>query len=229
GQEAHFSSSAEIHKEVIVGSLHVNSTFSTGGLLNADHDAKFSSSSEINGNTVVGGTLRVSGAFECKGSVQVDEDARFSSAASVEGNVIVGGYLRCSGAFEAGKKVVADNGIKLSGAASIAESVLSDNDVDVTGRIEVGENIEAKNVYIGVNTGGLKAHREGKASKIHGSILAKNEIDIEDAYIDRDLRANRVFLGPNTKVFGTVYYATEFRAHAKAQYSKAQQILPEDV
>lgn len=226
---AKFSSSAEIGKEVIVGSLLVSSAFETGGLLNSDGDAKFSSSSQINGDTIVGGQLKVSGHFEGNGQLQVDEDAKFSSNASIRGNVIVGGYLHCTGNFESEGKVLAENGAKFTGSAQIKDSLLAGNDVDITGRIVIGENIEANNIYIGVNRTGMKLHRETHASKIHGSLLAKHEIDIEDVHIDRDVRAERIYLGPNTKVFGTVYYSDEFRADPKAEYVRAQQISEDEV
>ncbi|MHA1775309.1 MAG: hypothetical protein DRO88_05090 [Promethearchaeia archaeon] len=228
-KEAHFSSSAQIGEDVIIGSLHVSSSFSTGGLLNSDGDAKFSSSSHIEGETVVGGTLKVSGSFSCKSSIQVDEDAKFSSSTDIKENVLISGFLKASSSFKAGGKVVADGGVKFSSSTSIGQSLYSNKIVDVTGRIEVAENIEAETVYIGVNNKGMKLHREGNVSKIHGSIIAVHEVDVEDTYIDGDVRAERVCLGPNTKVFGTIYYVSDFRADDKATFANAQQLNPEEL
>ncbi|MCF2141266.1 MAG: hypothetical protein K9W44_14505 [Candidatus Lokiarchaeota archaeon] len=228
-EEAHFSSSAKIGEEVIVGELHVSSTFLTGGLLTSDGDAKFSSSAHIEGDCVIGGGLKASSSFNCRGSVQVDEDAKFSSSATINENVLVSGYLHASSNFSAGGKVVADAGAKFSSNASIGKTLLSNNAVEITGKIEVMENIEASKVFIGANVIGFKFHRSNKVSKIHGSIIAVHEIDIEDTYVDGDLRAERVYLGPNTKIFGTVYYVSEFRADPKAHYANAQQIGMEEL
>jgi len=70
---------------------------------------------------------------------------------------------------------------------------------------------------------------ESRASRIEGSVSVKNQVQLEDAYVQGDLRARTVELFKNSGVAGTIYYVDEFKAHKDAKYGDVVRVDLEDL
>ncbi|MHA1305055.1 MAG: hypothetical protein ACTSPI_15265 [Candidatus Heimdallarchaeaceae archaeon] len=163
------------------------------------------------GSITAHGPINCSGSFKTDGFLHTDGDARFSGSCKVAGEVIARGKIHASGSFKAEDNVQSEQGVILSGATDIEGNLISQRDVEIGGKAQILGDIVGENVYIRGRRGALeiKLFRKRELSTVVGSIFAQNEVEIEDVYVNQDVKARLVKLGPNTTINGTVYYVDD--------------------
>jgi len=172
---------------------------------------KCSGAAKSTGSITAHGVVKTSGSFKCEDFLHTYEDAIFSGAAKVVGEVIVQGYLKTSGSFKCEDNVQAINGATLSGAATIEGNLVSQKTIDITGKATISGDVVGENIYFKSKrfVFEIKLFRRRELSTVEGNIFAQNEVDIEDIYIEGDVKGKVVKLGLNTNIHGTVYYVED--------------------
>ena len=157
------------------------------------------------------GIVKTAGSFKCEDFLHTDEDAIFSGSAKVVGEIMVQGHLKASGSFKCEDNVQAVNGVTLSGASTIEGNLVSQKTIDITGRATISGDVVGENVYFKSKRFAfeIRLFRRRELSTVEGNIFAQNEVEIEDIYVERDVKGKVVKLGPNTKIHGTVYYVED--------------------
>jgi cytoskeletal protein CcmA (bactofilin family) len=168
------------------------------------------------GNLIVHGDFRNSGSFKLAGSVIVDGNAKSTGSTTIEGEILIKGVYTSSGSLKAGKHIEAIEGVKMSGSAKIQGNLMSKKDVDLRGATTVNGNIKAENVFIGLPV----EIRPWQPYKIHGNIVADNEINIKKTYVAGDIKGHDVKIGHGTEVKGEVYYINSIEVSSRATLAK---------
>ncbi|UJG40100.1 MAG: polymer-forming cytoskeletal protein [Candidatus Heimdallarchaeum aukensis] len=166
---------------------------------------------KASGNITAHGFVKCSGSFKVDGFLHCDKGAKFSGSAKIGGNALLSGQLVGSGSILVEDNVQADEGVQLSGSIEVQGNILSKKDITLSGKAEILGNIVGENVYIKGRRGvmEIRLFKRRELSTIEGTIFAKKTVEIEDTYVNKDVKAVTVKLGPNTTVEGTVYYVHE--------------------
>lgn len=169
---------------------------------------KSAGSLKVYGNLIAHGDIKCSGSFYCEGNMHVDNSASFGGSAKIEGEIVVGGVLSSSGSFRCEKNIQTTNGINISGSSKVEGDIFSENGIDINGKAKIEGNIIGKDVRIGTGTSAVEVllFRKRERTIVEGSILAHNEVDIQDIHVEGDVKGRIVRLGPNTKIEGSVFY-----------------------
>jgi len=180
---------------------------------------KFKSSGTLkgSGNLTALGDFRNSGTFRLKGSLTVEGDARSSGSTTIDGETLVKGQYVKSGTLRAGKQVEAVEGIKLSGLSKIQGNLISKKDVVIRGNSTVDGNIKAENVFIGKP---VDMRPIIHPYKVHGNIVADNEVNIKKTFVAGDVKGRDVTIGPGTEVVGAVYYINSIEVSSRVTLAK---------
>lgn len=163
------------------------------------------------GSITAHGIVKTAGSFKCEDFLHTDEDASFSGSAKVVGEILVQGHLKASGSFKCEDNVQAINGVTLSGASTIEGNLVSQKTIDITGKSTISGDVVGENVYFKSKRFAfeIRLFRRRELSTVDGNIFAQNEVEIEDIYVERDVKGKVVKLGPNIKIHGTVYYVED--------------------
>ena len=170
------------------------------------------------GNIAVKGDFQCSGSFKLRGSLAVDGKARSSGSTTIEGEVLINGYFTKSGTLKVLEQVKAIDGAKMSGFTKIEGNLLSEEDVDLRGNVAIGGNITAENVLIGMVIDDFRPLKH--PYKVHGNIVAENEIAIKKTFVGGDIEGRDVKIGKGTEVLGTIYYLNSIEIHPRAILAK---------
>ena len=188
---------------------------------------------KIYGNVHAHGEVKSSGSFKCDRDLHADENVSFSGSAKVYGEAIIKGHLTVTGSYKSEKNTQAIKGATLTGSSTIGNNLLSENSIKIGGKARIEKNILCENVLIEGRRTVFESFFFRRAKKlvvIQGSIIAKNEVDIQDVRVYKNIKARTVKLGPNTAVEGTVYYVEDlFMADSVRLEKEPRKISQEDI
>jgi len=185
------------------------------------------------GNVLAHGEVKCSGSFKCDRDLIADENVSFSGSAKIYGKTIVNGYLTVTGSFKSEKNTVAVRGATLTGSTTIGADLFSENSIKIGGKARIEKNIICDSVLIEGRRTVFESFFFRKAKKlvtVNGSIIAQNEVDIQDVRVYKNIKARTVKLGPNTLVEGTVYYVEDlFMADSVKLMKEPKKISQEEI
>ena len=170
------------------------------------------------GSISVNGDFQCTGSFKLGGSLSVEGKAKSSGTTTIDGEMLIKGSYTKSGTLKVLEQVKAIEGAKMSGFTKIQGNLLSDEDVDLRGNAVVGGNIKAENVFIGMVIDDFRPFKH--PYKVHGNIVAENEIAIKKTFVGGDIEGRDVKIGKGTEVLGTVYYLNTIEVNPRANLSK---------
>lgn len=185
------------------------------------------------GNVLAHGEVKCSGSFRCDKDLNADENASFSGSAKIYGETVVQGHLTVTGSYRSDKNTQAIKGATLTGSTTIRANLLSENSIKIGGKARIEKNIICENVLIEGRRTVFESFFFRKAKKlvtVHGSIIAHNEVDIQDVRVNKNIKARTVKLGPNTLVEGTVYYVEDlFMADSVRLMKDPKKVSQDDI
>jgi cytoskeletal protein CcmA (bactofilin family) len=188
---------------------------SGSGKINGDVECnalKCSGAVKSFGNIIAHGDIRCSGSFKCEQNIQGDKNATFSGSAKIFGELVINGKLSASGSYKSEKNTQADSGISLSGASSIYGNLLSQNTIKIAGKATIEKNILCENLIVEGRRTVFESwffRKRKKLVRVMGSIVAQNEIDVQDIVVEKNIKGRIVKLGPNTSVQGKIFYVED--------------------
>ena len=178
---------------------------------------KSSGSLKGSGDLSVLGDFRCSGTFRLKGSITVDGDAKSTGSTIIDGGILIEGRYSKSGTLKTGKQVEAQEGIKISGLTNIQGNLMSKKEVVLRGNTTVDGNIKAEDVFIGMP---IDRRPLKHPYKVHGNIVADNEVHIKKTFVAGDVKGRDVKLGNGTEVVGAVYYIDSIEVSSRVTLAK---------
>ncbi|MFX1326380.1 MAG: hypothetical protein ACFE8N_15630 [Promethearchaeota archaeon] len=202
------------------GKLDKSIRISGSGKINGDLECKgltASGSLKGSGNLTVHGDVSSSGSFIIAGFLYGDEDADFSGSTQIGNLVKLQGGLEVSGSFKAGHFVTVDQEIILTGSSNINGNLSSGKNVTINGSTNVEGNVVGESVLFG-SSDTIKIKKQHY--RVHGSIHAKNSVEIIRTAVAGDVRGKDVSIGQGSEIFGDVYYVDNLEIHKKAKLAK---------
>ncbi|MBK5113892.1 MAG: polymer-forming cytoskeletal protein [Candidatus Heimdallarchaeota archaeon] len=179
---------------------------------------KSSGSLKGSGNLIVNGYFRSSGTFRLTGSLTAEGDAKSTGSTTIDGEISVKGKYTKSGTLRAGKQVEALEGVEISGLTKIQGNLMSKKDVVLRGNTTVDGNIKAENVFVGLPIDRRPFIKH--PYKVHGNIVADNEVHIKKTFVAGDVKGRDVKLGHGTEVAGAVYYINSIEVSSRVNLAK---------
>ena len=176
------------------------------------NDLKCSGSVKSQGNIVAHGEIKCSGSFKSESYVYGDKNATFSGSAKIGDELVIQGMLSASGSYKTEGNTQAKQGVSISGSSHIYGSILSQNTVKIGGKSNIEKDIVCENLIIEGRRTVFESwffRKQKKLVHVYGSIVAQNEIDIQDIAVEKDIKGRVIKLGPNTMIYGTVYYVED--------------------
>ncbi|MFX1430951.1 MAG: hypothetical protein ACFFCY_12385 [Promethearchaeota archaeon] len=198
------------------GKTHKSLRVSGSGKINGDLECNGLTSSGTltgSGNLTSHGDISSSGSFNIAGILSGDESADFSGSTQIGNLVNIQGNLIASGSFETGHFVRAEQGIQLSGSSEINGNLSSDKSIRIDGSTYIEGNVVAEEVMFGASENIKKKQHY----KIHGSILAKNKVDIIKTHVEGDIKGKDIKIGKGSEVLGNVYYVDKIEVDKKVK------------
>jgi cytoskeletal protein CcmA (bactofilin family) len=178
---------------------------SGSGKINGDLECNGLTSSGTltgSGNFTSHGEISSSGSFNIAGFLYGDQDADFSGSTQIGNLVNIQGTLVASGSFEAGHFVRGEQGIQLSGSSEINGNLSSTKPIRIDGSTYIEGNVVGEDILFGVS----KNIKKRQHYRVHGSILAKNKVNIIRTHVDGDIKGKEIIIGKGSEVLGNVYY-----------------------
>lgn len=197
------------------GKVERDIRISGSGKISGDVECKAlrcSGSVKAYGNVLAHGEVKCSGSFKCEKDLHTDENASFSGSARVSGETVVQGHLSVTGSYRSEKNTQAIKGATLTGSSTIGANLLSENTIKIGGKARIEKNILCDSVLIEGRRTVFESWFFRKAKKIvtvYGSIIAQNEVDVQDVKVFKNIKGRVVKLGPNTLVEGRVFYVED--------------------
>ncbi|NPE08545.1 MAG: hypothetical protein GNW80_09725 [Asgard group archaeon] len=178
---------------------------------------KSSGSLKGSGDLSVLGDFQCSGTFRLKGSLTVEGDARSAGSTTIDGGILIEGKYSKSGTLKTGKQLEALEGVKISGLTNIQGNLMSKKEVILRGNTTVEGNIKAEDVFIGrpIDRRPIK-----HPYKVHGNIVADNEVNIKKTFVAGDVKGRDVTIGHGTEVVGAVYYINSIEISSRVTLAK---------
>jgi cytoskeletal protein CcmA (bactofilin family) len=202
-------SGGKINKSIRVsGSGKINGDLECNGLTS-------SGSLKGSGNLSVHGDVSSAGSFNIAGHLYGDESADFSGSTQIGNLVNVQGTLIASGSFKAGHFVRGEQGVILSGSSTINGNLSSEKKVDIDGTTYIEGNVVAEEIFLGPS----ENKKRKQHYRIHGSVLAKNIVNVVKTHVEGDVKARDVTIGKGSEVLGTIYYVDNVDIDKKVKIS----------
>ena len=203
--------------EISGGKTNKSIRISGSGIINGDLVCKGLTSSgslKGSGNLTVHGDISSSGSFIIDGSLSGDESADFSGSTQIGNLVRVQGSLIVAGSFKGGHFVRGEKEVKFSGNSEINGNLSSEKSIKIDGSTHIEGNVVAEDVFFGVSD---KSTKKKQHFRVHGSILAKNDVDILRTHVDGDVKGKNITLGRGVEILGTVYYVENIEMEKKVK------------
>ncbi len=202
-------SGGKINKSIRVsGSGKINGDLECNGLTS-------SGSLKGSGNLNAHGDVSSAGTFNIAGFLYGDDDADFSGSTQIGNLVNIQGTLIATGSFKAGHFVRGEQGVTFSGSSTINGNLSSGKKINIEGRTYIEGNVVAEDIFIGA----LETIRKKQHYRIHGSVLAKNIINIARVHVEGDVKGRDVTIGKGSEILGNVYYVDNLEINEKAKLS----------
>jgi cytoskeletal protein CcmA (bactofilin family) len=217
GDLTEFEKHISISGSANISGGQVNKSIRISGLgkINGDlecHGLTLSGSLKGSGNVTVHGDLSSSGSFNVAGFLYGDENADFAGTTQVGNIISIQGSLVASGRFKGGNFVRGDQGVELSGSSDINGNLSSEKSINIEGSTNIEGNVVAEDINIGIPEKIKKQHY-----RVHGSILAKNNVDVIRTHVVGDIKGKNVTIGRGTEILGNVYYVDNIEIDNKAK------------
>ncbi|MFW9828756.1 MAG: hypothetical protein ACFFEY_14280 [Candidatus Thorarchaeota archaeon] len=200
---------------------------SGSGKINGDLECNGLTSSGTltgSGNFTSHGEISSSGSFNIAGFLYGDQNADFSGSTQIGNLVNIQGELIASGSFEAGHFVRGEQGIQLSGSSEINGNLSSAKVVRIDGSTYIEGNVVGEEVLFGVS----ETVKKKQHYRVHGSILAKNKINIVRTHVDGDVKGRDIKIGRGSQVIGNVYYVKNIEVDKKVKLNNEPLQIKED-
>ena len=197
------------------GKMLRNIRIAGSGTIDGDiecNDLKCSGTVKSQGSITAHGEIKCSGSFKSEGFVHGDKNATFSGSAKIEDELVILGKLSASGSFKTEGNTQAELGVTIKGSSHIHGSILSKNTVKIGGKSSIDGNIVCENLIVEGRRTVFESwffRKQKKLVKVYGVVVAQNEIDVQDIEVEKDIKGRVVKLGPNTMIYGTVYYVED--------------------
>ncbi len=198
------------------GKLDKTIRISGSGGINGDLECNGLTSSGTlkgSGNLTVHGDVSSSGSFNIAGFLYGNGSVDFSGSTQIGNLIRVQGALVASGSFKAGHFVTVDEGIELSGSSNINGNLSAQKTIKIDGSTKIEGNAVGENILFGASEGSRKKQHY----RIHGSILAKNTVDITRTLVGGDIKGKDVTIGRGSEIYGNVYYVDKIEIDKKAK------------
>jgi len=198
------------------GKTNKSIRISGSGTINGDlvcNGLTTSGSLKGSGNLTVHGDISSSGSFNIAGFLTGDESADFSGSTQIGNLIKIQGSLIASGSFKAGHFVRGEQEVKFSGSSEINGNLSSEKSISIDGSTHIEGNVVAEEVVFGVSREKIRKQHY----KIHGSILAKNNVDVIKTHVEGDIKGRTVKIGPGSEILGIVYYVDNVDIDKKAK------------
>jgi cytoskeletal protein CcmA (bactofilin family) len=192
---------------------------SGSGKINGDLECNGLTSSGTltgSGNFTSHGEISSSGSFNIAGFLYADQNADFSGSTQIGNLVNIQGELIASGSFEAGHFVRGEQGIQLSGSSEINGNLSSAKVVRIDGSTYIEGNVVGEEVLFGTS----ETIKKKQHYRVHGSILAKNKVNIIRTHVDGDIKAKEVKIGKGSEILGNIYYVDKIEMDKKVKCNK---------
>jgi len=196
------------------GKTHKSLRVSGSGKINGDLECNgLTSSGSIigSGNLTSHGDVSSSGSFNVAGFLYSDKNVDFAGSTQIGNLVNVQGSLIASGSFEVGHFLRGEQGIELSGSSEINGNLSSQKYVKIDGYTFIEGNVIAEDVLFGVSENVKKKEHY----KVHGSILAKNKVDVTKTHVKGDIKGRDIKIGKGSEILGNVYYIDKIELEKK--------------
>lgn len=200
---------------------------SGSGKINGDLECNGLTSSGTltgSGNFTSHGEISSSGSFNIAGFLYGDQNADFSGSTQIGNLVNIQGELIASGSFEAGHFVRGEQGIQLSGSSEVNGNLSSAKVVRIDGTTYIEGNVVGEEVLFGVS----ETIKKKQHYRVHGSILAKNKINIVRTHVDGDVKGRDIKIGRGSQVIGNVYYVKNIEVDKKVKLNNEPLQIKED-
>jgi len=185
------------------------------------------------GDIIAHGEIKCSGSFRCEGNIQGEQNATFSGSAKINGEVVISGNLSVSGSYNSYKNTQAIKGASLTGSTTVGGNLLSENSIKIGGKARIDKNILCESILIEGRRTVFESwffRKQKKLVRVHGSIIAQKDIDIQDVHVSKNIKGRTVKLGPNSYVEGTVYYVEDlFLSDSVKLVREPQKITQEEL
>jgi cytoskeletal protein CcmA (bactofilin family) len=198
------------------GKTHKSLRVSGSGKINGDLECNGLTSSGTltgSGNLTSHSDISGSGSFNIAGFLYGDQNADFAGSTQIGNLVNIQGNLIASGSFEAGHFVRAEQGIELSGSSEINGNLSSEKSIRIDGSTNIAGNVVGDDILFGVSEGTKKKQHY----KVHGSILAKNKVEVNKTHVDGDVKGKEIIVGKGSEILGTIYYVNKIEVDKKAK------------
>ena len=212
--EEHVSTSGSA--KISEGKINKSIRISGSGQIDGDlicNGITSSGSLKGSGNLTVHGDISSSGSFNIAGTLYGDESADFAGSVEVGNITTIQGSLEVSGTFKAGHFVRGEQGVKFSGSSIIDGNLSSEKSITIDGSTHIEGNVVAEDVLFGVS----ETMKKKQHFKIHGSIIAKNNVNVIRTHVERDIKGRNVILSQGTEILGTVYYVDNIEIDKKVK------------
>ncbi|MBA7713636.1 hypothetical protein ES703_122642 [subsurface metagenome] len=190
---------------------------SSGDLMEFEEHISITGSAKISGGKVKK-TIRISGSGVINGDLECDGltssgTLKGSGNLTAHGDISSSGSLNIAGFLKAGHFVTVDEGIEFSGSSNINGNLSAQKSIKIDGSTKIEGNVVAENVLMGASEG----VRKKQHYRIHGSILAKNIVDVNRTHVEGDIKGKDVTIGRGSEILGTVYYVDKIEIDKKAK------------
>lgn len=181
------------------------------------------------GNLIVHGDIESSGSFRLIGSLYGDNNYRSSGSTSIEGEIIIKGEVENSGSLRVGNNLKAIQGIRISGSTHVKGGLMSKSLIKITGSCTIHGDINGFDISLG-RKGLSKRSIYKHPNKVFGSIYGRDNINLINCLVEKDVKGRKVYIGPKTEVLGTVYYVDTIQVDDNAVLkNKPVQIKEEEL
>jgi cytoskeletal protein CcmA (bactofilin family) len=190
---------------------------SGSGKINGDLDCNGLTSSGTltgSGNLTSHGDISSSGSFNIAGFLTGDESADFSGSTQIGNLVNIQGKLISSGSFEVGHFVRGEQGVQLSGSTEINGNLSSSKEIKIDGTTYIEGNVVGEDILFGAS----QDIKKKQNYRVHGSILAKNNVNIIKTHVDGDIKAKEIIIGKGSEILGNIYYVEKIEMDKKVKY-----------
>ena len=176
------------------------------------NDLKCSGAVKSQGSVIAHGEIKCAGSFKSESFVHGDKNASFSGTTKIGDELVIQGQLTASGSYKTEGNTQAKQGVSISGYSHINGSILSQNTVKIGGKSNIEKDIICENLIVEGRRTVFESwffRKQKKLVRVYGNIVAQNEIDVQDIEVENDVKGRVIKLGPNTMIYGTVFYVED--------------------
>ncbi|GAH14479.1 unnamed protein product, partial [marine sediment metagenome] len=112
-------------------------------------------------------------------------------------------------------------GIRLSGSTKVGGGLFSQKTIDINGSATIKGDISGDNVYIGDQSVSIGRKKSKCPYIVDGNIFAANSVEINNIFVQGDVKGRNVKIGRRTDISGKIYYVDSIEVDDKATLAHA--------